>query len=246
MIPGVPAIGRRSTWIGYRREVPVEVVRECIGSKDGLLIVRVVHRRGERRRNRASREGPALLDAIPGSIVGVGQIANDGGALLIRETEQLRRRVIAIDDAVAVREHQAGAAVGIVIADGDDAGPLRNRCEPVGIVVRIVHCRLSGHGHGDTPIGVVVRIGQRPLGRHFLREPVEPSYVLVDALLGAVKARWITSNLNSRSIALSYINTFRRKIDCAHCSIKIDCYIQTDLHIRRFKPLLMKQACRKP
>jgi len=81
LISRIPTIRRRPAGIGHRLKIPVEIIREGVRSERGLLIVDVVARRGEHRRNRASGECPALLDAVSRCIIGIGQVADDGCAL---------------------------------------------------------------------------------------------------------------------------------------------------------------------
>lgn len=143
LISRIPTIRRRPAGIGDSLEIAVEVVGQGVRSKRRLLIVDVVARSSESGRNRTPREGPSLLDPIPCGIIGVSEIADDGRALLIRETEQLGGRIVRIDDAISVRQRQTGSSVSIVVADSHEIRSLRNLDQPVGVVIGVAHRRLT-------------------------------------------------------------------------------------------------------
>ena len=113
LIAHVPAVGARATRICHGVQVTIQVIGERIGPKDLLLIVRIVGRGGERRRQVRSRKRPPDRGPPTGGIVGVGQIPQNRGSLLVRETRQVIGVVIAVHQAVAGGIADTDSAIGV-------------------------------------------------------------------------------------------------------------------------------------
>ena len=62
MVSDIPAIGGSGPRLSHRGQIAVEVVGLCRSAERELLIVDVIARRGERRRDGRAGEGPADLD----------------------------------------------------------------------------------------------------------------------------------------------------------------------------------------
>ena len=174
MVSDIPRIRGRITAVGHRDEVPVQVVGECIARKRRLLIVGVVTDRRQGGWEIAPGKRAVGFDAIPCGVIGVGQIAKCRRVVLVGEARQLAGCVVDIFDLVPIGIGETRSAIRIVVADCDRRGSLRDRCQPIGIVIGVRHPHLPGDGHARPTARVVIRIVDLALWRHFLRESVQP------------------------------------------------------------------------
>lgn len=83
MIPRIPRIGGCAAGIGECRQVAVEIVGLGARPECCLLVVRVVSRRGESRRDVGAGKCATGLDAVAHQIVGIGQGTQRGHVLLV-------------------------------------------------------------------------------------------------------------------------------------------------------------------
>ena len=103
MIPGIPRIRGCAAGIRYGAQVAVQIVRLGVGPKCKLLVVGVVADDAESRGNGGAGKGAADLRPVACRIVGVGERAEGGRALLVRQGREFGGGVVGIGDAVGVR-----------------------------------------------------------------------------------------------------------------------------------------------
>jgi len=151
LIPYIPDVGCSHPNIGAGGEIAVEVIGLGAGPKRGLLIVGVIAGGRKGRGKVAACERATGFESIPCCIIGVGQRPQRGRALLVGHGREFGGDVVEILDFVRVGIRHAGAAIRIVIGYRHRAGPLRDRSQAVGIVVRVDHLRLPNHRHRGSP-----------------------------------------------------------------------------------------------
>lgn len=106
LISRIPSIGRGISGFGHCSQVPVQIVGLSVGTKCKLLIVGIVARGRQSRRQPASGKRAAGLDAIACQIVRVGEVTDDCRAGLVGETRELTRRIVGGGHAVGVGQGQ--------------------------------------------------------------------------------------------------------------------------------------------
>ena len=94
LVSSIPCIGRRDSCIGHRDQIPVEIIGLGVGTERRLLIIGVVARGRERRRQPTPGERSTRLDPIPRRIIGIEQRAQGGRAFLIRQGRQFGGSVL--------------------------------------------------------------------------------------------------------------------------------------------------------
>ena len=168
-VPRIPRVATRAV----AEQVAVEIGREDLTAKGDGPVGGIVARRGEGRRQRGSRPRAPDLHAVAGRIVRVGERAERGGVLAVRQPGDARRRVVCVLGHHAVRPGHARPPACRVVHDRHDVAALGDRQEWVRIVVGVRHGRLASYRHACPPASGVVGVAHRSLRRGLLNEPVQ-------------------------------------------------------------------------
>lgn len=158
LVPDVPGVGGRDSGVSHRGQIAIQIVRLGGTVEHRLLVVGVVRRGGEDRREPRSGPGSTLDLAVATDIVTVGQRAEYRCALLIGETGQLVGCVITVVEAIAIGIDHRRTAVSVVVHERHRTGPLGHLRQAVGVVVGVGHSQLPGHRHRGSAARIVVGI----------------------------------------------------------------------------------------
>ena len=148
--------------IGDAGAVPV---RKLVGTVVGGI--------GHWRRQVGTRQAAADSRAVADRVVGIVEIAEGCGAVVVGDAGELRDGVVAISSRNAARERERRSTAGGVVRKRHVLAALCNLGEPVGVVVRVIDRGLTSHGHIGAPAIGVVAVTHGALGGGFRGQAVK-------------------------------------------------------------------------